>query len=149
MLLSVAQGLASGIAAQGWLANALLESFVIHFRGLLDFFYPPATVKYDDVIAADYFDDPNEWERIKPSPLSTTLSQAKTRAHKEVAHLTYARLEVTPEQKGWAFVDIANEMHSLMELFLKNVPKNRLGSRWHGTNTQPGQAGTNRNSVLK
>ena len=132
MLLSVAQGLASGIAAQGWLANALLESFVIHFRGLLDFFNPPATLKPDDVIAADYFDDPNKWESIKPSPLSTTLSQAKTRAHKEVAHLIYARLEVTPEQKGWAFIDIANEMHALMGLFLKHVPQNRLGSRWQG-----------------
>jgi len=130
MLLSVAQALASGIASQGWLSNALLESFVIHFRGLLDFFYPPATTKADDVLAEDYFNEKSEWERLRPSPLPETLSVAKIRAHKEVAHLTYARLDVTPETKGWAFIDIAKEMQSLMNLFLQNAPKNRLGSVW-------------------
>ena len=128
MLMSVAQAFASGIAAQGWLVNALLESFVIHFRALLDFFYPPDNAKKDDVLAEDYFDD-DGWEKIKPQ-LSDALTRAKTRAHKEVAHLTYARLDVTPETKGWAFIEIANEMNKVMEVFLKNVPKNRLGSRW-------------------
>ncbi len=99
MLMSVAQAFASGIAAQDWLVNALLESFVIHFRALLDFFYPPANVKNDDVLAGDYFDDSEAWEKIRPQ-LSEALSRAKTRAHKEIAHLTYARLDVTPETKG-------------------------------------------------
>jgi hypothetical protein len=129
MLMSVAQAFASGIAAQDWLVNALLESFVIHFRALLDFFYPPANVKNDDVLAGDYFDDSEAWEKIRPQ-LSEALSRAKTRAHKEIAHLTYARLDVTPEKKGWAFIELANEMKNVMEIFLRGVPNTRLGSRW-------------------
>jgi hypothetical protein len=129
MLISVAQALASGIATQGWLVNALLESFVIHFRALLDFFYPQEKTKKDDVLAEDYFDHSDRWKNIRPH-LSEALSRAKTRAHKEIAHLTYARLDVTPETKGWAFIEIANEMNDLMEVFLKNVPRNNLGSRW-------------------
>ena len=129
MLMSVAKAFASGIAAQGWLVNALLESFVIHFRALLDFFYPPEKVKKDDVLAEDYFDDSDDWEKIRPQ-LSEALSRAKKRAHKEVAHLTYTRLDVTPETKGWAFIEIAKEMNKVMEVFVKNVPRNRLGSQW-------------------
>jgi hypothetical protein len=116
MLMALAQAMASGISAQGWLTNALLESFVIHFRALVDFFYPPPTAKPDDVLATDFFDDPGEWERVRP-PLSEALKRGRGRAHKEIAHLTYARQEVTPETKPWAFVEIANEMGTLMQLF--------------------------------
>ena len=116
MLMAVAQAMASGIAAQGWLANALLESFVIHFRALLDFFYPPANPKADDVLATDYFADPDEWERVRP-PFSEALKRGRARAHKEIAHLTYARQDVTPETKPWPFVEIANEIQHLMQLF--------------------------------
>ena len=124
----VAQALASGIASQGWLLNALLESFVIHVRGLIDFFYIEEP-KTDDVIAADFFTEATAWKKIRP-PLSDSLSTSRKRAHKEIAHLTYARLEVTPETKGWKFVEIANEIRSVMDLFIRNVPKNLLGERW-------------------
>jgi len=129
MLTSVAHAIASGMSSNGWLLNALLESFVIHFRALLDFFYPAENPKQDDVLAKDYFDD-GGWDKIKPK-LSDALAKEKVRAHKEIAHLTYARLNVTPETKNWAFIDIANEMNAVMEVFLKHVPKARLGSRWH------------------
>ena len=39
MLTSFAHGMGSGIAGQGPIANALLESFVIHVRALMDFLY--------------------------------------------------------------------------------------------------------------
>ena len=107
----------------------MIESFVIHFRGLLDFLYAERP-KPNDVIAADYF-LPGEWEGLKP-PLSDTLKRAKSRAHKEVAHLTYERLNVTPETKPWAFVSLSNEIQSVMNVFLVNVTKNRLGAVWQG-----------------
>lgn len=128
MLMFVAQAFDTGIAAQGWLVNALLESFVIHIRVLLGFFFPPDNVKEDDVLAQDYFDD-DGWKKIQPQ-LSEVLSSAKFRANKEVAHLTYTRLNVTPETKGWEFSEIANEMSKVIDIFIKNVPRNRLGSRW-------------------
>jgi hypothetical protein len=116
MLMALAQAMASGISAQGWLTNALLESFVIHVRALVDFFYPPESAKSDDVIAGHFFDNPGEWERIRPQ-LSETLKRGRARAHKEIAHLTYARLDVTPEAKSRAFIDVANEMGALMQQF--------------------------------
>jgi hypothetical protein len=128
MLMSVAQALASGIASQGWLLNALLESFVIHLRALTDFFYPEKP-KNDAVIAADFFKEVGAWETIRP-PLSGELSKSRVRAHKEIAHLTYARLKVTPETKRWKYIEIANEIRSIMELFLKNAPRNLFGDSW-------------------
>lgn len=134
MLTSLAQAIASGIANQGWLTNALLESFVIHVRGVMDFLYND-TPQPDDVVAQDFFPSADAWLKIRPQ-LSELLSTAKRRAGKEVAHLTYARLAVTPDTKPWPFVAIANELTSVMAVFLNNVPKEKLGSQWR-QNTAP------------
>ena len=128
MLSSLANGIASGIAGQGPIANALLESFVIHVRAVMDFLYAE-TAKPDDVVAEDFFDSPDQWTSIRPQ-LSETLSHAKRRAGKEVAHLTYARLDVTPATKPWKFVQIADDISSVMNAFLQNVSRGKLGSRW-------------------
>ncbi len=128
MLTSLAHGIGSGIAGQGPIANALLESFVVHVRVLMDFLYNE-NPKPDDVIAEDYFETTDEWKRLRPN-LSESLKNAKRRAGKEVAHLTYARLDVTPETKPWRFVDISNEIVAVLNIFLENVPKSKLGMRW-------------------
>ena len=128
MLSSLAQAIASGIASQGWLTNALLESFVIHVRGVMDFLYND-TPKSDDVVAQDFFPSAEDWIKIRPQ-LSELLRTAKKRAGKEVAHLTYSRLAVTHETKPWPFVAIADEVASVMKVFLKNVLKEKLGTQW-------------------
>ena len=127
MFSSLANGLASGIAGQGPIANALLESFVIHVRAIMDFLYAERP-QSDDVIAEDFFASPEQWTKIRPV-LSEVLSQAKRRAGKNY-HLTYARLDVTPETKPWRFIEIAKEVMAVMDTFLKNVPKEKLGSKW-------------------
>ncbi len=128
MLGSLAQAIGSGIANQGWLTNALLESFVVHVRGVMDFLYND-NPQNDDVVAQDFFASPDAWASIRPE-LSELLRKAKKRVGKEIAHLTYARLEVTPDTKPWPFVSIANEVSSVMQVFLTNVPKEKLGSQW-------------------
>jgi len=128
MFISLANGLASGIFGEGPIVNALLESFVIHVRAIMDFLYAERP-QSDDVIAEDFFASPEEWKNMRPM-LSEALSQAKRRAGKEIAHLTYARLDVTPETKPWRFVEIATEVMAMMDTFLKNVPKEELGSKW-------------------
>lgn len=128
MLSSLANGIASGIPGQGPIANALLESFVIHVRAIMDFLYAD-NPQADDVVAEDFFGDPEQWKTTRPA-LSQSLSQAKRRAGKEIAHLTYARLNVTPETKPWSFVQIANEISTVMSVFLQNVPKDKMGSQW-------------------
>lgn len=75
MLSSLAQAMASGIASQGWLTNALLESFVIHVRGVMDFLYND-TPQPDDVVAQDFFASNDAWVKIRPK-LSELLSTAK------------------------------------------------------------------------
>jgi hypothetical protein len=134
MLASLAQAMASGIANNGWLKNALLESFVIHVRGVLDFIYND-TPQPDDVAAQDYFPSAEAWLNIRPQ-LSELLRTAKGRAGKEIAHLTYARLDVTPDTKPWPFVEIAKEVNVVISVFLKNVTIENLGSQWR-QNTVP------------
>ena len=128
MLTSLANGLASGIGAGGWLHNALIESFVIHVRVLIDFLYAEQP-RTDDVVAADYFHSSDEWIKWRP-PHSETLKKARIRTHKELAHLTYERLNVTPETKPWAFIEITNEIQKVMRIFLEKVPKRLLSYEW-------------------
>ena len=128
MLTSLAHGIGSGIAGQGPIANALLESFVIHVRVLMDFLYND-NPQPDDVIAEDYFSSADEWRKMRPE-LTELLKLSKWRAGKEVVHLTYERLEVTPETKPWPFVQIVNEITSVINVFIQQVPKSKLGKQW-------------------
>lgn len=130
MLISTAHALASGVAAEDCLRNALLESFVIHLRTLSDFLYAESK-KHDDVLAGDFFVS-GEWLNLRPAE-SDLLKKARLRAHKEIAHLTYERLNVTPERKPWMFIEIANAINSVMDIFLQSVPKHLLSEEWsHG-----------------
>ena len=131
MLTSLAYGIGSRIAGESPLANALLESFVVHVRALMEFLYND-NPKPDDVIAEDYFEKADDWKQLRPV-LSESLKQAKRRAGKEVAHLTYARLDVTPETRPWYFVEIANEIAAVLNIFLEHVPKSKLGKQWERT----------------
>jgi hypothetical protein len=108
-----------------WLINALLESFVVHFRSLSDVFYPGSNVKSDDVLASDFFDDPTAWEGLRPA-LSDAFNTARTRANKEIAHLTYARLNVVAEAKAWNITALVDEMAAVISKFCASVPAGRL-----------------------
>jgi hypothetical protein len=129
MFNTTAQAHASGISKEGWITNALLESFVIHVRGLMDFLYND-NPRPDDVVAQDYFNTLEEWKKLRPQQ-SPVLEHAKQRAGKEVAHLAYERLNVTPETKPWFFLEISKEVSEVMNVFLENVQKEKLGSSWH------------------
>jgi hypothetical protein len=134
MFKSLAYGLASGISGQGVINNALLESFTIHARILLDFLYAERSQK-DDVIAEDFFDDPNQWLKVR-SKKSEKVKSVHKRVGKEIAHLTYARQDVTPETKPWRFIEIANEVNDVFTCFLRLIPLERLGSRWDEYKTE-------------
>jgi len=128
MFLSLANGLASGLCGQGVLNNALLESFTVHARILLDFLYTERAQK-DDVIAEDFFEAPLVWHQVRP-PKSEILQKVHRRVAKEVAHLTYARQDVTPETKPWPFVEMADKVNTVFSKFLSLVSLELLGSRW-------------------
>ncbi|MFN8400086.1 MAG: hypothetical protein U0X74_08725 [Anaerolineales bacterium] len=128
MFTSLTRGMASGVFNEGVINNALLESFTIHARVLLDFLFAE-NPRQDDVIAEDYLPSLDEWVKIKAAK-SEKLENIYTRVGKEVAHLTYVRQTIVPQAKGWNFIEIANEINSVFNSFLALVPKNLLSLTW-------------------
>ena len=123
----VAKGMALGITGEGVINNAFLESFGIHARNLLDFLYAERP-QHDDVVAEDWFSSDVKWHQIRPVK-SEALKKVHKRVAKELAHLTYARLCVTPETKTRPFIDIFNDIRKVLDVFLDSVPEDRFGNR--------------------
>jgi hypothetical protein len=94
--------------------NCAVEAFALHARNLIDFFY--SAPQRDDVAAAHFFSNPEEWLQRRPlrPPL---LEDAKGRANKEVSHLTYGRLLVTPETKPWPTGEIVAALDAALRAF--------------------------------
>jgi len=132
---STARILAAGIFGAGAASNAFLESFTVHVRALLQIFFPTAP-QADDVLAEDFFDEPRLWTDIR-GELPDVLGAVKLRVGKEIAHLTYARLDVTPEAKVWNIVAIWSEMQGIIRKWADNVPTPRLGPSWHPAGSGP------------
>lgn len=125
-------GMGSGIAGEGnVLSNSLVESFAIHVRVLIHFFYTEIPHK-DDVLAVHFFHESEDWNKHRPLE-TEILEVAKTRADKEVAHLTYLRLKVTPEMKTWNFKDIFNDLQRVLDKFIELVPRDNMGDVWDDT----------------
>src|SRR5205809_3763006 len=97
---------AIGSAPSTTLKNCAIESFALHARNLIDFFYTPPA-KADDVVAAHFFTDPGAWDSHRPA-CPAALGDAKGRANKEVSHLTYGRLLVAPDKKQWPVDEIVD-----------------------------------------
>ena len=132
MLRGTARLLARGVHSDdSVLPNAVLESFTLHARALLDFLYDQSP-RSDDVVASDYFTDPQDWISKRPA-MSSTLTQVDHRVGKEIAHLTYVRSEVTDEMKNWPFIEIANDVKRVLAVFVDAVPKSRVASLWHSS----------------
>lgn len=118
MLISTAHILASGtLGKEEVLKNAVMESFVIHTRSLLDFLYPTDRAQDTDILASDFL-PPGQWDDERPDK-SQLLATAQRRANKEIAHLTYDRLDVTAETKPWKFVEISHEVERVFTVFRK------------------------------
>ena len=102
---------------------ALVESFVLHARVLIDFLYPD-NPKNDHIIAGDFFSSVAEWEKKRPD-IPEILKETRVRAHKQAAHLSYDRLsKYTGPEKVWAHIEIANEIIKVFNVFVKSEPNN-------------------------
>jgi hypothetical protein len=129
MLDIVARILATGAFGDGPVSDALLESFSIHARALLQFFFP-INPKADDVLAEDYFAGTEEWERLR-GPQPHALEQVNRRVGKEVAHLTYARLGISEEAKQWRILEITEALTDVAKRFRASVKTELLSpQRW-------------------
>jgi hypothetical protein len=103
--------------------NLLIESCVLHFRNLVDFFYPPSSSQPDDVTAADYVPG---WNSPPAPPI---LRDARNRANKELAHLTLKRKTGAPPDKAWDLADLSNAMTPIISEFFKRVDASMLPPR--------------------
>ena len=108
--------------------NALLESFTLHVRNLIDFLYVENPGS-DDVYASDYFPYKEDWLKIRPQ-ITTFLEKVKKRANKEVSHLTYSRTKVSQDEKKWDFVRIFQEIRRGFDVFVGKVDEELLSSEW-------------------
>ncbi len=97
--------------------NALLESFIIHTRNLVHFFYNDPL--YDDIVAAHFIFG---WELIR-GPKSTILRQVEEEANKKVAHLTYQRFT---GDYIWDIAEITHQLRQVLRLFCQKADSARL-----------------------
>ena len=109
-----------------FLTNAFVECFTIHLRTLVDFLWEPAR-RADDAIAQDFFISANAWENIRPI-FPVDLEPVRGRTGKEIAHLTYARVVITPETKKWNVTRMTEAIVPVIRLFIANADKARIGN---------------------
>jgi hypothetical protein len=99
--------------------NLLVESCVLHFRNLVDFFYP-SSPQSDDISASDYAPS---WG----SPaLPGNLKDARIRANKELAHLTLKRKAGSSPDKFWNFYELSITMGAVITDFLNRVDTSKI-----------------------
>lgn len=126
MLRSLANELVRGVLREGPIFNAVLEAFLIHARALTDFFLAPCP-RAEDMVAGDFFSSEASWSPICP----VILGEMRQRAGKRLAHLSYKRLEVTPDDKPWPVPEILSAIDHLRNEFRQQVPAHCLSSEWH------------------
>jgi len=103
--------------------NALLETFAIHSRNLIDFLYPPNKVRKTDVTIKDYI---NDKANLKIPECQKPLDEARTKANKQVAHLTTDRIDYEITGKEWGFLDIYNAIIDQFTAYKPHLVASRI-----------------------
>lgn len=128
MLESLATILADGGPGEPALGSAAREAFAIHLRVAMDFLYVDAP-RFDDVVAADFLPDGDDWKRLRP-PFTDALTRARARVAREAGRLTYLRLNHAADITPWAYLDIAHDIANAFGVFLRHVPPEKLDECW-------------------
>lgn len=113
--------------------TALVESFALHTRALVDFFYAnkPSKRDQDNAYAIDFFDPPAVWPSLRPDQ-GRWLSAIRLRALKDVnpnvdrfgehvGHLTYADRPVSDYARGWPTVQVTRAIGAAVRVFGEHV----------------------------
>lgn len=98
--------------------NALVEAFAVHARGLSDFLF--GTPRDDDAAAEQFF-GPGEWVALRGEDISPELKAVRRRTNKEIAHLTYSRLNVPEASQSWMQHAIVLELQRVFFRFVERV----------------------------
>ena len=109
-----------------YFSNIRLETFIFHARNLIEFYYSGDTNKKekkkyeDDAWAVDFFIDKNTWYNLRPN-IDAWKEKFFKRAGKEMAHLTYSRLDLNDVQKRWDVYEIVKPLKEATILFIDNI----------------------------
>ena len=103
--------------------NVCIESFTSHARALLHFLYPEGKIDADDVLAEDFFDDRAQWEKARGLKMPAALEKIRSRVGKEIVHLTFSRLNVRAETKGWDVVAITGQLNAKLKTFAESASR--------------------------
>jgi hypothetical protein len=107
---------------EGYLKNAVFESFLIHARNLLDFLYP-LNSKEDDVTVLNYINTESYKQTIQKLP--DDLVRYRIRINKEIAHLTKRR-ESDESKKEWRFFEIGYLIFSSLGNIIGHFENNKI-----------------------
>ncbi len=124
-ILSSFEELYSDIEHYKTIRNALIESFTIHARLILDFLYGRRK-KPTDVIASDYFDHVKDWKEVRPKK-SDKLKNINRRVGQEIAHLSIERLNV--KDKAWS-LNIAADLIHVVRIFCDSISEQKVGEEF-------------------
>lgn len=100
------------------ISNALIESFVVHARGLDRFLF--LDPHKDDVAAVDYFPG-GDWPVKRGEERPQILIAAHDRAGKEIAHITIGRLKVSEATKSWMTQEIISPLQRVLLTFARTA----------------------------
>ncbi len=121
-MLAQTRGMGGSSFPAGHVHNALVESYAIHLRNWIDFFFAK-NPQDDDVTYRDFLPPGSTWQ---PAPaLSAALKLAKERANKEIAHMTSKRYKGADPMKWWDH-NWASEIASILRDFAKEASPARL-----------------------
>ena len=93
-----------------------VESFAIHVRNAIEFFYvddPRPT----DIRAEHYVRGGVVWPTMRPRALPGLLGNSYIRAHKQVAHLTIERATAAPQDFEWPVDEIMSLLNGKLTDF--------------------------------
>jgi len=109
--------------------NALLESFAVHTRVLMEFFYEPVGKGKEANDARARLYCPNgTWTESMPNALEVV--RAKDRVGTEIVHASLQRLDVTEQAKYWKHQQIRAVLERTLAKFLRMVdPRDLIDER--------------------
>jgi hypothetical protein len=108
------------VKQRSFASSVLLESFVVHLRTLIEFFYFEPKEGY--VRAKDFFSTSDQWNPSRTQPLSMALD----RANGEASHLTWDRQDGTPAEKEWNVQALLTEIETVAKDFAARALASRL-----------------------
>jgi hypothetical protein len=99
--------------------NIFCESFSIHVRTLLEFFYKDRIVdKYpNDLVPRDFLKNDIDWKKERP-PITELLRESWHKADKQLAHISRWRIKIEKDgKKEWDWKGIRMDMEKVIKTF--------------------------------